>query len=583
MKYQSSNTKLIYDIDFDKKSLTCPECSNSRKKSGLKVLRYYSDTNRAFCFHCNTTFFEYKPYVKEKEYNIPEWKNITKLTDKSVKWFTGRMISQSTLNLMKIYSDIEYMPQFSKEIEVICFPYFQDGKLKNIKYRGAQKSFKLYSGAELLWYNFDALKDNKEIIIVEGEIDALTWIENKFLNVVSVPNGANSNLEYLDSSIQLFENIETVYLATDNDGKGIELRDELIRRIGHEKCRNIIFKECKDSNEYYCKYGLEFKNLLKESKQVEIKGIIDIDSIYDESRELFEHGIKPGLKIGNCTIDELITWETSRFAVITGRPTSGKSEFVDYLVCKLNLLHGWKCAFFTPENYPLKFHYAKLHEKISGKKFDSKVNTVDFDSIYEHISNNFFYILNEDDMSIDFILNATKILIKKHGIKVLVVDPFNVIDHQFSDRTTETQYISKLLNKIVLFCRVYDILFILVAHPHKLQKGDKPTMYTINGSSHFYNKSDYGIIIERLIDKETGVMGNEVEINIQKVKFKHLGRQGVCDLNYNYNNGRYEEILNDVNSWDNRNWLQLETSIIEDMKAGILPDNEFMKRDEIPF
>ena len=188
MKYQSSNTKHIYDINFNegKKRYTCPECSDSRSKAKAKDLQFYPDTNRAYCFHCNTTFFEYKPYNK-KEYTIPEWKNKTDLTDKAVRFFEGRMIKQETLNRMKIYSDNEYMPQFKKAVDVICFPYFVNEKLINIKFRGPQKTFKLNSGSQLVWYNYDAILSNDEIIICEGEIDLLSIMQCGFDNVISVP------------------------------------------------------------------------------------------------------------------------------------------------------------------------------------------------------------------------------------------------------------------------------------------------------------------------------------------------------------------------------------------------------------
>jgi twinkle protein len=173
MKYQSSNTKAIHILDFGTKNDRhhCPECSNARKNSKEKCLEYFTDTNRAYCFHCNTTFFEYNPHQPEKEYNRPQWKNITNLTDKAVNYFTSRMISQQTLNECKVYSDIEFMPQFKGKSEVICFPYFRDGQLINIKYRGPQKTFKLESGAELIFWNYDILKNEKEVIITEGEID----------------------------------------------------------------------------------------------------------------------------------------------------------------------------------------------------------------------------------------------------------------------------------------------------------------------------------------------------------------------------------------------------------------------------
>lgn len=557
MKYQSSNTKIVYDLTFDKPGrYKCPECSYNSKRKNPKDLQYYEDTGRAFCHKCNTTLFEYKPYETKKEYVVPEWKNETKLTDKAVKYWTGRMISQDTLNKMKVYSDTEWMPQFQKEVEVICFPYFRDNVLVNIKYRGAKKTFKLVSNAELIWYNFDVLKENKEIIICEGEGEVLTWIENGFENVISVPNGAG-NVEYLDNSIRLFDDIETVYIANDNDEKGIELRDELARRIGLEKCKTISFKECKDGNEYFVKHGgIEFKKLIENAKPVPIDGIVKIEQIEPEIIDLFENGLQPGKEIGNELIDKYCTWELGRLAICTGVPGSGKSEAVDYITTRLNLLHGWKVAYYTPENYPLQFHYAKLHEKFSGKKFD-KQHDPNFYGTYEYVKDNFYYILNEEDHSVDTVLDNAKMLVKNYGVKIVVIDPYNKLEHQYDKNSSETQYISKFLDKLTTFSKMNKVLVFLVAHPRKLQKGEVPTLYDIAGSANFYNKTDYGFTVHRERD-ENNMMNNEVQIYWQKIKFKHLGEQGVSDLRYNYNNGRFENRNTDINGWDNSNWLYKE-------------------------
>jgi twinkle protein len=549
MKYQSRNTSIIYDLHFTTaKMYKCPECSDSRKKQNKKDLQYYSETKTAHCFHCETTFFEYKPYDK-KEYIAPKWENVTKLTDKAVKYFTSRMISQNTLNELKVYSSSEWMPQFKKEIECICFPYFRDNSLVNIKYRGANKAFKLYSGAELIWYNFDALKNNKEIIICEGEIDLLSWWENGYKNVISVPNGAGNNLQYLDDSIKLFDDIDKIYLSTDTDTKGIELRDELIRRLGAEKCHLINFKQFKDANAYFVGLGgLEFKKLIKESKQAPIKGIVKIDSLYNEIIDLYENGEQPGFNI-NCPLDELVTWELGRLAIITGVPGSGKSEFVDYVVSKLNLLYDWKAAYFTPENYPLKYHYRKLHSKLSGLKFEKKSDNTNFLNIYEYLKDNYYYILEEQDMAVNTVMESAKQLVKQKGIKILVIDPYNKLEHQQQKGQSETQYISKFLDVITNFARFNNILVFLVAHPRKMLRGEIPNLYDISGSANFYNKTDYGITVHRKRN-DNGAMINEVDIYVQKVKFKHLGEQGQKEFSYNYNNGRF-----DYAGWDNNNWL----------------------------
>lgn len=564
MKYQSSNTKSILECDWGNKksNFICPECSRNRKKSKDKCLEYYPDTESAYCFHCNATFFRYNPYNVEKTFTLPAWKNKTDLTDKAVKWFESRMIKQETLINFKVYSDIEWMPQLRREVETICFPFFRNENLINIKYRGPEKSFKLVSNAELIFFNFNAIEKTDSIIIVEGEIDALSFSQCGHNNVISVPNGANKNLEYLDSCIGLFEQINTVYLATDTDTKGIELRDELARRIGQEKCLMVSFKNCKDANEYLlCYGGVELFNTIKNAKQFPIKGVLAIDNFYNELVSLFEYGVRPGEKIIVEKIDEYITWETGRLAIVTGIPGSGKSEFVDYLVTRLNIIQGWKAGYFTPENYPLKYHYAKLFEKIIGKPFNKYKSTdIEFNIAFEYIKENFFYVMNEEDTSVDSVLASAKALIKSKGIRIFVIDPYNRLDHKYTD--TETQYISRFLDKLTNFARYNNVLVFLVAHPTKLNKNvankyDVPSLYNISGSANFYNKTDYGFTVHRKTD-DNNIMLNEVGVYWQKIKFKHLGKQGVTDLKYNYNNGRFENSDLTIDNWDNSCWLYFE-------------------------
>lgn len=557
MKIQSSNTRQIYLFTPDgrkkEERYICPECSNGRRKQSEKVMAWDVQNNRGYCHHCNTSFFEYKPY-EAKQYVVPEWKNKTELTDKAVRWFEGRGISQATLNEMRIYSDVEFMPQINKDVDCICFPYFREDKLVNIKYRGPQKTFKMVKGAELVLWNFDCLSDFDVIYITEGEIDALTYIENKKINVVSVPNGASKNLEYLDECFDLFRDMTSVYIAVDNDTKGIELRDELIRRIGAEKCLIADFKDCKDANEYYLKYGgIGFKAI--EYREPQIRGIVDIDKLYNDISIYFSEGIQKGLEIGYNEIDQYITWIPGMLAICTGWPSSGKSEVIDYIVMKLNLEHGWKTAFFTPENYPLKFHYAKLFEKVIGKKFQNKyASEVEFDMAFEYIRENFFYILDEEDLSLEKILVSAKFLVRQRGIKCLVIDPYNKIDHKIDSKLSETQYISWFLDQLKTFAKLNDVLVILVAHPTKMQAGQIPTLYSISGSAHFYNKCDYGFTVHRMTD-DNNIMQNEIQIHWQKIKFKHLGKQGISELKYNYNNGRFELLNSTVDTWDSSNWL----------------------------
>jgi len=550
MKIQSSNTRHIYNYEPNGSKSLCPECSHTRKNKTERCLSWDKITNRGYCHNCNTAFFEYRPH-EPKQFIIPEWQNKTELSDKAVKYFEGRMISQVTLNKIRVYSDMEFMPQFKNKVPVICFPYFSNDKLINIKYRGPLKSFRMVQGAELIFYNLDCLSRFNEVIIVEGEIDALTFIQAGYENTLSVPNGANKNLEYLDSCIEAFADIKKIYIATDQDTKGIELKTELVRRLGAERCWIVSFKDCKDANEYLLKYGDSIRDVISEAIPVPVKGIIEISSLYNEIRTLFDEGVQPGKMIGQKIIDDKVTWEPGRLAIITGIPTSGKSEFVDYIVCRLNIKQGWKAAYFTPENYPLKFHYTKLFEKLTGKKFSNKTATeLDWDTAYEYIKENFFYILNEEDFTVKSILDSARVLVKTRGIKIIIIDPYNKLEHKYTD--SETQYISRFLDELIMFAKINDLLVFLIAHPKKMNKTggkiDVPSLYDISGSANFYNKTDYGITVHRNTD-EQNIMLNEIKVYIQKIKYKHLGEQGIIDLNYDYVTGRFNQSGRDLSNW----------------------------------
>ena len=74
-------------------------------------------------------------------------------------------------------------------------------------------------------------------------------MEVDFENVLSVPNGASGkDLVFIDNYIELFTG-KKIIIAVDNDLKGSDLKNELIRRFGSENCLLVNFEDCKDANE----------------------------------------------------------------------------------------------------------------------------------------------------------------------------------------------------------------------------------------------------------------------------------------------------------------------------------------------
>lgn len=568
------NSAKVHEVELKNRRenyLTCPECSHDRKKKNVKCFGFDAEKGVGHCNHCDARFVEYRPFEKEKKtYKRPENVNLTQLSDKMLQYFIDRFVGQEALRKMQVSNSKQYFPQISKERNSIAFPYYRNGELINVKYRDAEKNFKLESGAELIWYNYDAISKHKEIIIVEGEIDALTFISEGYENVISVPNGANAvNMPYLESSLADLEKVEKFYIATDIDEKGLALRDELVRRLGQEKCFLCSFEQYKDINEYVCHKGRgSAKNVIANAKEIRIDDVFEAKDFYDEIEDLFKNGLKPGLKIGFKELDECITWETKRLAIVTGAPGSGKSELVDDILMRLNLLHDWKVAYYSPENFPVKIHYAKLHEKATGKKFGQQYSSADeFYTALEYIHENYFWVAPPEDFSVDDILKKFEILVKRKGVKSCVIDPFNRIDKPSGGDKLDA--IAQILIKLSNFAKKHDVLMILIAHPRKLQKdkdGMYPiaTMYDISGSADFWNMSDYGISVAREQDPETKKFQTFGTISIQKVKFKHLGKTDAIGYKYNYNNGRYESENSTVDIWDNSNWISKKYQSVGD-------------------
>ena len=357
-----------YDLEVGKKEGICPLCSADRKPENRKAKCAMYDWERGLgtCMNCDEVFqlhtFQRKGDVN-KVYTKPEWHNNVLISDKAVKWFEDRGISQRTLIKMRISEGSEWMPQTSKVENTIQFNYFINNELINIKYRDGRKNFKLVKGAEKVFYNIDSTVGHDYVVIVEGEMDALSFVDAKVDSVVSVPNGATLNrlnLDYLDNCIEYFDDKSKIIIAVDQDEAGQNLQQELIRRFGAEVCYTINFNDCKDANEYMLRYGdTMLKRLVDTASPVPLENVVTLKDVNDELQEFIHEGFKPGYQVGLNNFDSIFSTYTGQFITVTGVPSSGKSDFVDRMVVGYQMKYGWKTAFASPENKPTFLHTHK--------------------------------------------------------------------------------------------------------------------------------------------------------------------------------------------------------------------------------
>jgi twinkle protein len=423
----------------------------------------------------------------------------------------------------------EFMPQTGKSENTIQFNYIIGDELINVKYRDGRKNFKLYKGAEKIFYNINSIVGYDTCVITEGEMDVLALHEAGIKNAISVPNGAtlnSNNLDYLDNCIDYFEDKEKVILAVDNDEPGQALQQELIRRLGAEVCFLTTFEDCKDANEYLIKYGKDkLVNRIEGARPVPLENVTTLKDIEDEITDFVKNGFKPGYQIGIPNFDSIFSTYTGQFITVTGIPSSGKSDFVDQMVVGYNQRYEWKTAFASPENAPTYLHAHKLMRKVwQDMPTRNDIGTDKWNQVAEHVNDNFFFI-DMERYTLESVLRKGAELVKRKGIKCLVIDPFNKIRDVDCKTEDVNRYTMEYLTKIETFAKKYDVLVFIVAHPTKMYRDkdgniEEPTMYNIKGGGEWYDASYHGILVHRNYEEKT------VKAKILKVKFQNLGENG---------------------------------------------------------
>ena len=533
----------------------CPLCSHTRQPKNRKAQCASYDWERGLgtCHNCDTSF-QLHTYQRKgnatREYVKPIPVEVFEpVKDKAVEWFKTRGISQQTLDDLSVTTGEEYMPQTGQKENTIQFNYIMGDELINVKYRDGRKNFKLYKGAEKIFYNINSIVGYDWCVITEGEMDALALHEAGIKNVISVPNGAtlnSNNLDYLDNCIDYFEDKDKIILAVDADEAGQALRYEFIRRLGAEVCYLVDFNGNKDANDFLIKHGAEeLRKVITSATQVPLEGVSTLRDLEADLLDFVHNGFKPGYQVGLENFDRIFSTYTSQFITVTGIPSSGKSDFVDQMCIGYNRNYGWKTAYASPENKPNFLHAHKLIRKTwEGMPTKDDIGTAKWKQVTDHVNDNYFFI-DMDRYTLEEVLKKGGELVKRKGIKCLVIDPFNKIRDIDCKTEDVNRYTMEYLTKIETFAKKYDVLVIVVAHPTKMYRDkegkiEEPTMYSIKGGGEWYDASYHGLLVHRDYEAQT------VKAKVLKVKFQNLGEnQAEAHFNWEPKSGSYIPLVTD--------------------------------------
>lgn len=382
-------------------------------------------------------------------------------------------------------------------------------------------------------------------------------------NVVCLPPDLDAALStapawrVLESIEKDMTDLKEIVLALRSTPPQRALEEELGRRLNRERCYRArwrpddeeVIEEETGPIEVLKGYGPEALEIMIEiAPPFPVVGVYELQDLEDKFDELYNTGLIPGSSTGWPSVDDLYTVKTGQWTAVTGIPGHGKSSWLDGLLVNLASLHGWRFGMFSPENQPVERHFASLMEKKLKKPFSEgptpRITEVEKNRTKRWLNDRFKVILPDEEKGVwtlEAVLDLAKVLVYRYGIRGLVIDPWNELDHSRSSALNETSHISESLTKIRRFARLYDVHIWIVAHPTKLEKkanGKYPvaTPYDISGGAHWRNKADNALSIYRNV----GESDDDVcDIYVQKIRFKEVGRVGMTSIRSEKASGSY--------------------------------------------
>ena len=559
--------------------VTCPACSHTRKKANRRdpclVVLIKDDRFVYECKHCEISgCVPLEEKVLRKPLPPADIKKALDgdLTGVPLDYLTKeRKINPDILKQFGVFSTTRYFPKLEKEVKAIGFPYFEGERVYATKFRAVDaKAHTQDGGGASTFFGQHLVNGGTTLCVCEGEIDSLS-LASAGVTAVSVPNGAPSKISsdrridpaedrkfaYVWQARELFSRMEKVILCCDADTQGEALAEELARRIGKDKCWIVVWPtDCKDANDVLVKHGPEkLKETIESATPYPLSGLNNASFYNAEVDALYRHGVAQGLSTGFSTLDDLFTIKTGFVSVVTGVPSSGKSNFIDSIMVRLAKKHDWKFALSSFENDP-STHITQLIEKHSGRSFfESEAPRLTESQLRESkqfVDDHFVFIDNNEGqkVTLENILEKSRAAVSRMGIRGLVIDPFSYIALPNKDKS-ETQQIGDMLTDVRMFAKLHDIHVWFVAHPAKMirEKGTTPIPrgYDLSGSAHWYNFADLGISLSRFFDTDRNC--ERVKVICWKSRYRWMGSHGERVLDYDITNGDYFEEEKEVPEW----------------------------------
>lgn len=431
-------------------------------------------------------------------------------------YFKKRCISPQTLD----YADVRQ----DEEGNIVWNYYDSNDVLTMVKYRPSRK---IHKGENKCWcqknadtsnllFNMNRINTTAPLLICEGEPDCLSAIEAGFTNTVSVPLGSG-NFHWIEENWDWLEQFDSIIVCSDNDEAGQKMQKEVVYRLGSWRTKVVevppIFDaengkkySINDLNEALYYLGKEkVLEIILNAKDSPVPGVIDFSDIQDVDLDQID-GITTGIRPLDRYLMKLFQGTLN---IITGINGAGKSSFINQIICqsleqdKNVFLFSGELPNFQTKNWLNSVLAGQRH--IEERHFQDatyyKVRPEAKREIDEFYRGRLYIYEDGRSNRMTDLLKTMEDSVRKYGTKLLILDNLTAINLECSDDNKYNKQ-SELIMNLIAFAVKFNVIVLLVVHPHKIDTMRRLNKMDVQGISAIIDLAHRIISLYRVSDKD---------------------------------------------------------------------------------
>ena len=454
-------------------------------------------------------------------------------------------------------------PKGVEMVPAIAYCNYLDGKIINVKFRSVQQHPVTGEWSKLFCqvsptkpcapYGIDSInllrpdaQPIRQLIITEGEKDRLTLMTCGFPYVLSIANGASTNIEESHEAFdEWIQQAGEIIICGDTDRPGRRLVKLLIEQYQTRAKVTTLPQGKKDISEVYEAFGSrEVQRIIAEAQGISDADIYDLSEHKEDILDIMMGNYDRGYEVGMGGLTDGIFHPTSDggLIILTGRPNSGKTDFLNCLMAHLMYHNQKRVAFFSFEK-PIKGKHVREIARIAlGVRNTENMDGAESPEEARQENRRVLDFLSEHMVDFDtktrlpdsnYIIGMMEAMMnrKKQKIDYLVIDPYVFINMtEGGSRATETEKVRLMLTKLQAWSRTRHIWTVVVAHPRIQYKDGHEAfppldIYSVAGSAQWANLADFLLTVNRISKPEEGKMFTIVEmLKVRDQEFCHPGK-----------------------------------------------------------